>query len=266
MPVTTPQQKIDKTRPVRRRPASRSAWSATISTPRWPRPGPSPPSAGALFLPPFDDADVIEGQATVALEILEALPAPDLLVVAGRRRRPRRRPGAGDGGARARQPRSASSSRSARRACAARWRPAACVTLPEVDNFVDGAAVARIGDLNFAVLGACPAGGCAARAGEPHLRDDGRDAERRGHGARAGRRAGDRRAARPRPARRPQRGRRRLRRQLRLRAAARRQGAGAALGGPQEILHPAAAAAAGGAARLPRPCSARRTTSPASST
>ena len=27
------------------------------------------------------------------------------------------------------------------------------MTLPEVDNFVDGAAVARVGDLNFAVLG-----------------------------------------------------------------------------------------------------------------
>ena len=36
---------------------------------------------GALFLPPFDDADVIEGQATCALEIFEELPAPDLLVV-----------------------------------------------------------------------------------------------------------------------------------------------------------------------------------------
>src|SRR5262249_60027643 len=36
---------------------------------------------GLHFVSPFDDEDVIAGQGTVALEILEELPEPDLLVV-----------------------------------------------------------------------------------------------------------------------------------------------------------------------------------------
>ena len=64
MPVTTPQQKIDKTRqfgggrvgdPAGRRLFRRdAARGAGLHA-----------ETGALFLPPFDDADVIEGQATV---------------------------------------------------------------------------------------------------------------------------------------------------------------------------------------------------------
>ena len=80
MPVTTPQQKIDKTRQfgggrVEIRLVGdyfdetlRAAQAFTAET-------------GALFLPPFDDADVIEGQATCALEVFDELPAPDLLVI-----------------------------------------------------------------------------------------------------------------------------------------------------------------------------------------
>lgn len=151
MPVTTPQQKIDKTRQfggagVEIRLvgdyfddtlAAAQAFAA---------------AEGARFLPPFDDADVIEGQATAGLELLEQLGrAPDLIVV------PVGGGGLSSGLARLMaeaapevrlalvEPAGAPSLRAA----LAAGRP---VTLPGVDNFVDGAAVARIGDLNFATL------------------------------------------------------------------------------------------------------------------
>ena len=150
MPVTTPQQKIDKTRQfgggrVEIRLVGdyfdetlRAAQAFTAA-------------AGAHFLPPFDDDDVIEGQATCALEILRELPAPDVIVVPV---------GGGglsaglvgvadamapDAAVRLVEPEGAPSLRRALEA-------GALVTLPRLDNFVDGAAVARIGDRNFAVL------------------------------------------------------------------------------------------------------------------
>jgi threonine dehydratase len=107
---------------------------------------------GGHFLSPFDDADVIEGQASVAAEVLDQMgEAPDLMVLpvgggglASGIRRYLRAAGAGTalafvepaGGA------------SLTAALAAR-QP---VTLPRVDNFVDGAAVARMGTLTFAEL------------------------------------------------------------------------------------------------------------------
>lgn len=154
MPVTTPQQKIDKTRQfgggqVEIRLvgdyfddtlASAQAWCA---------------EAGATFLPPFDSADVIEGQATCALEVLDQLPegvAPDLLVLP-----------VGGGGLAAGMVRAfdALSPGTAYRFVEPAGGPSLReslaagrqVTLSQVDNFVDGAAVARIGDLNFDVLG-----------------------------------------------------------------------------------------------------------------
>ncbi|WP_299135034.1 threonine ammonia-lyase IlvA [uncultured Amaricoccus sp.] len=153
MPVTTPGQKIDKTRhfggaavEIRlvgdyfdETLAAAQAFCA---------------EAGALFLPPFDSEDVIEGQATCALEILEQLPAgtvADLLVM----------PVGGGGlatgmtqvfaelspatGFRFVEPLGGASLKRALEA-------GHLVTLSHVDNFVDGAAVARIGDLNFARL------------------------------------------------------------------------------------------------------------------
>ncbi len=151
MPVTTPQQKIDKTRQfgggrVEIRLVG-DYFDETLSAAQA-----FTAQTGALFLPPFDDADVIEGQATCALEIFEELPAPDLLVVP-----------VGGGGlasgmvqvADTLAPSAAvrlvepAGGASLRRALEA----GGLVTLAEVDNFVDGAAVARIGDLNFAVLG-----------------------------------------------------------------------------------------------------------------
>lgn len=152
MPVTTPQQKIDKTRQfggagVEIRLVG-DYFDATLAAAQE-----FAAVAGALFLPPFDDADVIEGQATCALELLGQLPAPPEMIVVP----------VGGGGlasglvgvAEALAPAAAirfvepAGAPSLSRALGA----GAPVTLPTVDNFVDGAAVARIGALNFARLG-----------------------------------------------------------------------------------------------------------------
>ncbi len=153
MPVTTPQQKIEKTRMFgagfieiklfgdffdQCYKAARDHAEAT----------------GAMMVPPFDHPDIIEGQATVAAEVLAQLPdgsVPDLVVI----------PVGGGGlssgvtgfldGTVAKdgfvfcEPEGAPSLKRALEA-------GGPVTLSKVDNFVDGAAVARIGDLNFAAL------------------------------------------------------------------------------------------------------------------
>ena len=151
MPVTTPKQKIDKTRTFGgdsvdivltgdyfdQTLAAAQAFAA---------------EKGAEFLSPFDAPDVIEGQATVALEILEQLGrAPDLVILP-----------VGGGGLSAgvtrylgelapetsfafAEPLGGASLRAALEA-------GSPVTLPAVDGFVDGAAVARIGALPFAQL------------------------------------------------------------------------------------------------------------------
>jgi threonine dehydratase len=107
-----------------------------------------------VMVPPFDHVDIIEGQATVAAEIAEQLPDG---VVADRILLP-----VGGGGLAAgitsyfadRLARDAfvfaepAGAPSLRRSIEA----GKVVTLTKVDNFVDGAAVGRIGDLNFAAL------------------------------------------------------------------------------------------------------------------
>ena len=151
MPVTTPQQKISKTK------LFGGGWvevrligdyfddtlraSQTYCA-----------EAGGHFLSPFDDQDVIEGQATVIHEMLEQLEgAPDILVVP-----------VGGGGL----------SSSARRllmerspdteifyveptggkSLAAAVLAGEPTTIKNVDTFVDGAAVACIGNHTFAAL------------------------------------------------------------------------------------------------------------------
>ena len=151
MPVTTPQQKISKTK------LFGGGWvevrligdyfddtlraSQTYCA-----------EAGGHFLSPFDDQDVIEGQATVIHEMLEQLEgAPDILVVP-----------VGGGGL----------SSSARRllmerapdteifyveptggkSLAAAVLAGEPTTIKNVDTFVDGAAVACIGKHTFAAL------------------------------------------------------------------------------------------------------------------
>ena len=154
MPVTTPQQKIEKTR---------IFGGGTIDI----------KLVGDIFdqcyaaarafvdqidgymVPPFDHSDIIEGQATVAAEIMSQLPddaVADLVVMP-----------VGGGGRWAGlsgylngivkdedflfvEPSGAPSLKRS-------LETGRIVTLPKVDNFVDGAAVARIGDLNFEALG-----------------------------------------------------------------------------------------------------------------
>ncbi len=151
MPVTTPQQKVFKTR-------SFGAGNVEIrlegdyfddtlkAAQEYSR------KENAVFLPPFDDDQVIEGQATVAAEIMAQLPddmQPDMVVMP-----------VGGGGLAAGltqymqgqaidfrfvEPVGAPSLHAALKA-------GELVTLPKVDSFVDGAAVNRIGVRNFEAL------------------------------------------------------------------------------------------------------------------
>lgn len=151
MPVTTPQQKIDKTRIFGNGAVeivlTGDYFDQTLAAAKG-----FCTRAGAHFLSPFDDPDVIEGQATVAAELLEQLgAAPDLVVL----------PVGGGGlasgmtrymaevapavGFRFVEPLGGAS-------MAAALAAGAPVTLPRVNSFVDGAAVARLGDLTFAAL------------------------------------------------------------------------------------------------------------------
>ncbi|MDW4498054.1 threonine ammonia-lyase IlvA [Sulfitobacter sp. D35] len=148
MPVTTPQQKIQKTRMfgggmVEIRlvgdyfDKTLGAAQAFCS------------EAGGHFLSPFDDADVIEGQATVAVEIeaqLGALPDRIILPVGG---------GGLSSGVRSYfgtdcamtfvEPAGAKSLAAA----LAEGQP---VDVSPINNFVDGAAVAKLGEKTFARL------------------------------------------------------------------------------------------------------------------
>lgn len=153
MPVTTPQQKIDKTR----------IFGGEFITIRlvgdifdqcYAAANAHVAEIGGVMVPPFDHPDIIEGQATVASEILGQLPegvSPDLVVLP-----------VGGGGLASGitgylsdvvpqddfvlvEPLGAPSLKRSLEA-------GAPVQLPKVDNFVDGAAVARIGELNFEAL------------------------------------------------------------------------------------------------------------------
>ncbi|WP_439871753.1 threonine ammonia-lyase [Rhizobium leguminosarum] len=158
MPVTTPQQKIEKTR----------IFGAEFITIRlfgdffdqcYQAAREHVEAVGGVMVPPFDHADIIEGQATVAAEIMQQLPegtVPDMVVLP-----------VGGGGLAAgitgyldgTLPKSAfvftepAGAPSLKRSIEA----GKVTTLAKVDNFVDGAAVARIGDLNFAALRDFPA-------------------------------------------------------------------------------------------------------------
>ncbi len=155
MPVTTPQQKIDKTRvfggdAIEIRMVG-DYFDDTLEAAQA-----YCAEAGGHFLAPFDDADVIEGQASVAVEVLEQMGhAPDMMVLP-----------VGGGGLAAGITR-----------CLAEKAPATAlryvepeggaslkaalvaghpVSLSRVDSFVDGAAVARIGALPFDALAETP--------------------------------------------------------------------------------------------------------------
>ena len=146
MPVTTPQQKIDKTRlfggdAIEIRLVGdffddclRAAQTFAAET-------------GARMVPPFDHKDIIEGQATVGWEIAAQMPdgvRPDLVLLP-----------VGGGGLAAgvtrylgegrKPPRFLFCEPSGAPSLKEALRAGRRVRLPNVDNFVDGAAVAEIG-------------------------------------------------------------------------------------------------------------------------
>jgi len=152
MPVTTPQQKIFKTRTFGGDAVEIQltgdyfddtlAAAQTYCAER-----------GAHFLPPFDDPDVIEGQSSVAVEMLRQLGrAPDMAIL----------PVGGGGlaagfraylGEVAPETELVFAEPEGGASLTAALSQGAPVTLHRVDTFVDGAAVARIGARPFARLG-----------------------------------------------------------------------------------------------------------------
>ncbi|MDR0808833.1 MAG: threonine ammonia-lyase IlvA [Gemmobacter sp.] len=144
MPVTTPQQKIDKTRTFGGDAVEivliGDYFDQTLAASQdYCR------AEGAHFLSPFDDPDVIEGQASVGVELLDQLgAAPDLVILpvgggglaSGVTRYLRETaPGCGF---RFVEPAGSASLTAALEA-------GGPVTLPRINSFVDGAAVARLG-------------------------------------------------------------------------------------------------------------------------
>ena len=148
MPVTTPQQKIDKTRNFGAGVVDIVLLGDYFDQTLLAAQG-FCQDKGAHFLSPFDDNDVIEGQATVAVEIYEQLgKAPDLVILP-----------VGGGGLSAGvtsylrevaphtayyfvEPKGGASMTAA----LAAGHP---VALSQVNSFVDGAAVARMGEKTF---------------------------------------------------------------------------------------------------------------------
>ena len=151
MPVTTPEQKIRKTR------LFGGAWVQVQlvgddfdDTLRASQAYCS--EVGGHFLSPFDDPDVIEGQATVTYEMLEQLGrSPDVFVVP-----------VGGGGLSSSARRLLSERApeteifyvepSGGKSLAAAVQAGAPIALEQVDTFVDGAAVAKMGVNTFAAL------------------------------------------------------------------------------------------------------------------
>lgn len=151
MPVTTPQQKIDKTRIFGQENVEirlvGDYFDDTLAASQA-----FCDEAGGHFLAPFNDADVIEGQASVAVEMLDQMGrAPDLVILP-----------VGGGGLAAGIRRYLASEApetelryvepEGGKSLAAALAAGHPVTLTKVDSFVDGAAVARIGDLTFEAL------------------------------------------------------------------------------------------------------------------
>jgi threonine dehydratase len=150
MPVTTPQQKIDKTR-MFGGPFITIRLFGDIFDQCYKAARDHVEATGGVMVPPFDHADIIEGQATVAAEVAAQLPdgvAADMVIMP-----------VGGGGLSAGMTSyfEGDVDRDGFVFCEPEGAPSlkrsletgAVVTLEQVDNFVDGAAVGRIGDLNF---------------------------------------------------------------------------------------------------------------------
>jgi threonine dehydratase len=151
MPVTTPEQKIVKTKTFGGSNVeivlTGDYFDETLTAAQ----GYSAENQGC-FLPPYDADDIIEGQASVAVELMAQLdPLPDIIVVP-----------VGGGGlssalikyfaSQPHQPEFIFVEPDGGRSLFEALTAGALQTLPIVDNFVDGAAVARIGDRNFEIL------------------------------------------------------------------------------------------------------------------
>ncbi|MES2845710.1 MAG: threonine ammonia-lyase IlvA [Pseudomonadota bacterium] len=151
MPVTTPQQKIDKTRAFGgdavRIVLTGDYFDQTLAAAQN-----YCTEQGAHFLSPFDDPDVILGQSSVAVEILDQLgQAPDVVIL----------PVGGGGLASGvtRYLRNAAPGVEFRfveplggASLTAALRAGTPTKLARVNSFVDGAAVARLGEANFRLL------------------------------------------------------------------------------------------------------------------
>lgn len=151
MPVTTPKQKIDKTR------MFGGEWVEIVLKgdffdDSYAAAKEYAAAGGARMAPPFDDPDVIEGQATIGLEIEQQMGGrrPDVLIAP-----------VGGGGLGAGLTRFFEGVESLRLRFAepigaaglhASLKAGRLVRLPRIDGFADGAAVAEIGKLNFEIL------------------------------------------------------------------------------------------------------------------
>jgi threonine dehydratase len=153
MPVTTPQQKVMKTQSFGgenvRIEMIGDYFDDTLAAAQA-----HCREVGAHFLPPFDDDDVIEGQATVAVEIEAQMGGlPDMIIMP-----------VGGGGLSAGvcsyfgdQTRYVLVEPAGGASLAAACAAGAPVRLPHVDTFADGAAVAQIGQKPFTRLKDIPA-------------------------------------------------------------------------------------------------------------
>lgn len=151
MPITSPRQKVDRTQAFGGEYVDIQLVGDTFDTALAAAQS-FCEAKGARFLSPFDDPDVIEGQATIAREMLRQLDAPPDLVVL---------PVGGGGlaagvtrylGENAPQVQFAFAEPQGGASLVAALRAGAPVSLENIDNFVDGAAVGRIGALPFKAL------------------------------------------------------------------------------------------------------------------
>ncbi len=151
MPVTTPQQKIDKTR-IFGGDAVEIVLTGDYFDQTLLAAQDYCAAQGAHFLSPFDDADVIEGQATVGVELLDQLGAsPDMVILP-----------VGGGGLSSgvtRYLREMSPATVYRfveplggASLMAALQAGGPTRLAKVNSFVDGAAVARLGQANYDLL------------------------------------------------------------------------------------------------------------------
>jgi threonine dehydratase len=151
MPVTTPQQKIDKTR-IFGGDAVEIILTGDYFDQTLQAAQEYCAAQGAHFLSPFDDADVIEGQATVGVELLDQLGQPPDLVILP----------VGGGGLSSgvtRYLREVSPTTEYRfveplggASLMAALKAGGPERLAKINSFVDGAAVARLGQANYDLL------------------------------------------------------------------------------------------------------------------